>query len=337
MPIVISKRIKNRGFSLVEIMIALTLGIILTGFIMAIFANNKRAYNANNRVIELNSNMRFALSVIKDDFENAGFYGGLTADNIATGINTNNNCITTSLGINLSNASIYALWGKAQGGDSTLETACLTGITAGTDYVSIRGVRGSSTPDGSLDPNRVYIRINNNDGEFYAGNPGVNTNAANWKYYATIYYICQNRLLRQNLVFNTGTSLPVWNTEVLVGPALTGICDNGDVHSEAGIENMQVLYGVDSDQNGVANYYSDGNGITTADTWSNVVEVKISLLARSEIDNSFQDNNAGSQRTYQLGEQTITPASLNYHRSMISNNIMINNRWYTTVNDPEPL
>jgi type IV pilus assembly protein PilW len=334
----VKKTIKNRGFSLVEIMIAIALGLILTGFILSIFVNNKKSYNTNNRVIELNSNIRFALSMIQADLDNAGFYGGLNSrDTITPNINNNNAC-TSSTGIQLSSATNFPIWGQQASSDP--EVGCLAGITAGTDFISIRGVRGNMTADGSLDANRVYVRAGKTVGEFIGSGIGSsipNSDNMNWKYYSSIYYICQNRLLRQSLEYNAGSSQ--WNTEVLIGPelAVAGTCSNADAHTEAGIENIQLLYGVDNDQDGVADFYTDGSNLTTLAAWNQVIEVKISLLARSEEDKNYQDkNSSGNQKTYSLSGQSYTPASSasHYHRSLMTKTIFIHNNWYGIVNDP---
>jgi type IV pilus assembly protein PilW len=334
--------IKNKGFSIVEIMIALAIGLILTGFILSIFVNNKKSYDTNNRVIEVNSNIRFALSLIQSDLDNAGFYGGLNSkDTISATANFNNTTCSYSAGpvVQFSTATNMPVFGRQATADP--EAGCLSGITAGTDYLSIRGVRGFMTADSALDPNRVYVRAGKTVGEFIASGLGSSIPDSlnmNWKYYSSIYYICQNRLLRNDLIYNPTSNTSQWNTEVLVGPDLDGVCDSGDAHTEAGIENMQILYGIDNAQDGVVDYYTDGSNITTQADWGKVIEVKVSLLARSEIDNNYEDkNSSGTQRSYLLGEQTITPSSLNYHRSHITSTSFIHNIWYGVVNDPSKL
>jgi len=360
MPISPQHIFKNSGFSIVEIMVALVIGIMLTGFILSIFVNNKKSYDTNNRVIELNSNIRFALSVIQDDLENAGFYGGLTyKDSISVGSNFNNNGCQfpytdkdpdpdEALLVTLSTATDYPVLGKQA--SSNPESGCLAGITAGTDYISIRGVRGSNTADAALDSNRVYIRAGKTTGEFFASGLGATiTDAAdmNWKYYSSVYYICQNRLLRHNLVYSSASA--AWSLDVLVGPDLpedndgNPDCDTSDAeHTEAGIENMQILYGIDNGQDGVVDYYTDGGDIDSKGDWSKIIEVKISLLARSDLENSYTDT-----KTYLVGDESVEPKitgtytlsepSAYYHRSLLTNTSFVHNLWYGVVGDQSDL
>jgi len=117
----------------------------------------------------------------------------------------------------------------------------------------------------------------------------------------------------------------------MVGPDLTGACDSADAHTEAGIENMQILYGIDNGQDGVVDYYTDGTNIDSKGDWSKIIEVKISLLARSELDNNFTDS-----KTYTLGDETVSKSD-HYHRSLISSTSFIHNLWYGVVGDQSDL
>lgn len=51
-----------------------------------------------------------------------------------------------------------------------------------------------------------------------------------------------------------------------------------------GIENMQILYGVDTDSDGTPNYYIPANNVTNLN-WPKVVSIRISLLAATLEDN----------------------------------------------------
>jgi type IV pilus assembly protein PilW len=87
-----------------------------------------------------------------------------------------------------------------------------------------------------------------------------------------------------------------------------------------GVENMQVLYGIDTDSDGVANQY------VTADSdelknWNSVVSVKISLLM------STLDNVPGIDSTYyNVNGTTITPAADNRLRKVYTTTILLRNR-----------
>lgn len=86
-----------------------------------------------------------------------------------------------------------------------------------------------------------------------------------------------------------------------------------------GIENMQILYGIDSDDDGIANRYVNAGNIG-ADT-SNVVSVRIALLA-STIDNSGTTDTG----TYVLlNSPLIGPFNDNLLRRAFTRTILLRN------------
>lgn len=73
----IKKSESTAGFSIVELMIAMTLGILLSGLILDVTLSSSRS----NRIVELNSEMiengRYATNLLKNEIRLAGFYGRL--------------------------------------------------------------------------------------------------------------------------------------------------------------------------------------------------------------------------------------------------------------------
>lgn len=70
-------RIDNqRGFSLVEMMVAMLIGIIILGGIMTMYTNTRDAQRSSEDQIGLVSDARFALETIGYDLRHAGVFGG---------------------------------------------------------------------------------------------------------------------------------------------------------------------------------------------------------------------------------------------------------------------
>lgn len=88
-----------------------------------------------------------------------------------------------------------------------------------------------------------------------------------------------------------------------------------------GVENMQILYGVDMDSDKSADKYVSANLVSGSD-WLNVVSVRISLLLRT------LDNNVSSQhQAYSFNDTTITPTGSDYYlRRTFSSTITLRNR-----------
>ncbi|MFK7858506.1 MAG: PilW family protein [Granulosicoccus sp.] len=70
-----SIRVRTDGFSLTELLIAMTLGLILTGGIFAVFSGNKRSSSLNTEMANMQESIRFALNDITEDVQMAGYQG----------------------------------------------------------------------------------------------------------------------------------------------------------------------------------------------------------------------------------------------------------------------
>ena len=65
----------ERGFSIVELMIALLLGLILLGGVIQVFLSSRQTYNANEAMSRMQENGRFALEFIARSARLAGYTG----------------------------------------------------------------------------------------------------------------------------------------------------------------------------------------------------------------------------------------------------------------------
>jgi len=65
------------GVSLIELLIAMTLGLILLAGMIAVFSGNKRSSELNTAMANIQENARFALSALGKDIRMAGFQGCL--------------------------------------------------------------------------------------------------------------------------------------------------------------------------------------------------------------------------------------------------------------------
>ena len=66
----LSKR--NRGFTLIELMVALVLGLVVVGGVMAVFMNTYQANAQNIKAVRLTEEMRAVMSLIARDIRRAG-------------------------------------------------------------------------------------------------------------------------------------------------------------------------------------------------------------------------------------------------------------------------
>ncbi|HTU67334.1 MAG TPA: prepilin-type N-terminal cleavage/methylation domain-containing protein, partial [Steroidobacteraceae bacterium] len=66
---------KARGFSLIELLIALALGLTLVAAFLTVLSQCRAQFAKNDSLARLQDGARQALSVLGDDVEHAGFYG----------------------------------------------------------------------------------------------------------------------------------------------------------------------------------------------------------------------------------------------------------------------
>lgn len=96
---------KCRAFSLVELMIAMVLGLLLLSGMITVFAGNKRSSELNIAMSDMQENVRFALNTIASDVRMSGHQGcadlnGGSVNIVANDVpisNTGNGLLTTAI------------------------------------------------------------------------------------------------------------------------------------------------------------------------------------------------------------------------------------------------
>jgi type IV pilus assembly protein PilW len=81
----------TRGFTLVELMIALVLGLVLIGGVISVLLSNKQTYRTNNALSQLQDNARTAFELLARDIRQSGSSpcGNTTVTNLLTSLNGN--------------------------------------------------------------------------------------------------------------------------------------------------------------------------------------------------------------------------------------------------------
>ncbi|MFC1778545.1 PilW family protein, partial [Pseudomonadota bacterium] len=124
---IIATRQYQKGLSLIELMIAITLSIFITAAMISLFVNSKQNYRLNENMSRLQENARFAMAFLARDIRMADYRTCVTADRRADAI-----AGTNDTGLNSSD-TVTVLW---QSND------CDAGVATNTTIFSIRS--GSS-------------------------------------------------------------------------------------------------------------------------------------------------------------------------------------------------
>jgi len=306
---------RQQGMSLVELMVAMLISLFLTAGLFTMFSMSSSNVTTTSQFNQLQENGRIALAILERDLSQLGFMGDTTGM-ITAALTTISSTVVTNdcVGAGLNNASFpntqpaefRYLWGYEQ--DVSPQFLACISPKSKTDVIQIKRLIGP--PATAFITTRYYVASTTQKIEYFDGSaaaPGL-ANSRNWEYQHHVYFIRDDGdipvLRRRTLSINNGMN----NEEQLV----------------EGIENMRILYGVDSNADGTADSYMPVENVTSL-TWDNekrIVALKVFLLVRS----SEKDRSYTNDTTYQLGDKKIGPLNDNYRRKVVSTTIVLENR-----------
>lgn len=318
-----------RGFSLVELMVALAIGLILVAGLAALFANSSQTGNEIDKSIRQIENGRYAAELLTENVSIAGYYGELARDGMTVGTpDPAALCATAITGLGWDNATLTipaALTGLTAAQTAAL-TACLPNYKTGTTGLVLRHLDttavapGASTNGGiymqgsrcSTDPTATKFILSTAASDFTLRN--LDCAAVNMvqRYVARIYYVASCNECGID-------TTPTLKRAELVGSAM--------VVSPLveGIEEVAYDYGFDTNNDGAPDVYLGGlSGVAAAadNDWNNVVGVRVHMLSRTtETSSGFVDS-----KTYDLGSAgTRGPFNDAYKRRAYTVTVRINN------------
>lgn len=326
---------RQQGLSLIELMIAVVLGIFVTGGIIQLFTNSQQTYRIQENLSRLQENARFAMNIITRDIRMAD-YSGCTRNSIN---NASNSLDTSHAGYALAlhgfSQSIVGTNGRAgislalDDPDSiTIRAAFDSGITVQAPYGPITSSNVSINAGSSLAQGDIILisdcthadifQISNSPGTSIAHTTGGASTPGNLNSVACPAggaAHCLSKVYRGDAsIFNLTSN--VYTIQMGAGGSLA-LRRNGAELIE-GIENMQILYGEDTDNDNAANYYVAAG--TAGLDFDNVVSIRISLLATT-----LEDNLASQPIPYTIFGDTVTPADRRIRR-VFTSTIALRNR-----------
>lgn len=333
----VAGRRRQAGIGLVEIMISLVLGLIVTGAIVQIYLTTKRQNDMQGSLTGRQESARFAAQIIQRDAQMAGYRGCLRdVGNVTNSLNTPNDFL-------------YRFGRHVEGfEDGVGAPASITNVVANTDVLTLRTVddpglfttaaMGNATADpvttAGLDPAPLAV----NDIALITDCGG-----------AAIFQVTGYDTGTGAIVHNTGGSAPgnasknlvrrfaagsqlftvrtttyfIRNSDNGTGPALWRRSGGVAAPQELaeGIENLQVLYGVDTDGNQTADEYRTANNVAAAD-WANVVSLQVALLVAGVTDRVSETD----PRTFDLLGEVVGPFDDGRLRRVVTFTVALRNR-----------
>lgn len=108
-----SRHCRQQGFSVVELLIAMTVGLLLISGMIVVFAGNKRSAELNSAMTDIQENARFALNNMARDIRMSGFQGcmdlnAVTANLLGNGLPTTDLQTTATMGSIIGEGSLWS-------------------------------------------------------------------------------------------------------------------------------------------------------------------------------------------------------------------------------------
>jgi type IV pilus assembly protein PilW len=321
------------GVTLIELMLGVTLGFLVSGIVLSVYVNTSRGLAQNERYAWMQENARFALKTLSEDLTMVDFWGRLMATDI---IGT---AVASPLGdcgidVNVFNANAAILVNNNHNPAVTQFAPCAlltANLRPNTDLLVLKRVEGSSTSstfvdaadvdnDGdtteiltlggpALSNGVVYLRSTTTTGTFIADATPANPpglGQSDWRYIPRVYFV-------RTFYETPGDQIPALCRLTISGLGLTvPVC------IAEGIEDFHIQFGIDTDQNTIPNRYTS---TPTPSEMENAVSARLFLLVRSiEPDPHFTNNT-----DYVLGDAIVPAANDGFYRRVYSTTISLRN------------
>lgn len=327
---------REAGLSLVELMVALAIGLFLLAGAITVFGKTRDLQRTNEAAARLQESARYAMSQIEADLRMANHFGLNSRPDLIEGAARPGETLNATIsgyvavigacgnnwGVNLTayvdgSNNGYGL-ACAATGPASADADVLTVRRAGSENVTDLGQFGAATGRFHVLSSRVRGEIL--DPADTASWPAAFSPCAGPPQSCLTqirplvvhsYYVSQDSDRR--------AGLPSLRRKQLGFDAATGSPVLQDLEVTAGIEDLQFAVGVDANEDQSADYYvNPGTAIPAGDS---IVAVRVWLLARAEqADFSFTDD-----RAYQYGDRAAFTPGDNFRRLLVAKTITLRN------------
>lgn len=315
---------RSAGMTLVELMVAMVVGLILIGGVMQLFVANKATYNLQEELARLQENARFATDMLNRDMRQAGYWGcsnTFTPANMVIGGGTGFSVgLTGTNGSGLNGSDSVAMTGAYGSGivvqtpymntnASSLHVSVNSGLVQGDIILVSDCMAGDVMQISNSNPNTSGT-VDHNTGN--AVSPG-NGNGGNLsKTYAGDAQIYKVQSIAYTIANDATTGLPNLYRQDGLSAAVPFI---------EGVEMMQILYGIDTDAtpDNTPNKYVNASAVTD---WTQVVTMRIAILMRTI---SLISPSANAQSYTLLDAAAYTPND-RYLRRVFITTVTLRNR-----------
>ncbi|MGB5471795.1 MAG: PilW family protein [Woeseiaceae bacterium] len=319
---------RQTGVTLVEVMIAMLLGVFLMGGVLQVFASSRQTYRVHEATSRMQENGRMALEVLSRDIRMADFWGCASDPS-----NFVNNLDTAGTGyVDFLSGGVDGIDGASGAPDSLILRGGIdSGITVEPPYgpqasANIKVPTGTGLEQDDIvfvadcsagdifqitnaNPDSSGTVVHNtgsgDPGNYNVTNPGCP--GANAHCLSKVYGGDASMMLTQETRY-----------EIKTGSEGQPALFRNDLEFLDGIENLQILYGHDTDGSGTANYYGPADPLVDM---ADVISIRFAVVVRSYDDNLT----GGLTQNYNLFGTTVA-APDNRLRQVYTTTVAVRNR-----------
>jgi type IV pilus assembly protein PilW len=318
----------------VELMVALVITLILLAGIGQIFLSSKKSFTIQDSLGRIQENGRYALETVVADLRRAGYWGGNSDITDIAGteavLSETGDCTSTDiLWATRLDRRIYGKNGSktdAEGTYDCIPATYVRGDILVTRFMAPWLIGGITTDANHManNPNHYYLRTSLFRGALFKG-----ANAADAGNDVTGATVRTAELVARTYFIATSGTSGTCPADGQVPSLYRRVVVNGALQSEEvahGVDNLQVQYGVDTDDDDAIDRYlnaGDG-GLDSTDEWNQVIAVRVWLLMRAECPETGYTND----NTYAMGDVNYTPADTagrGYRRQLYSATVSLRN------------
>jgi type IV pilus assembly protein PilW len=338
-----SKRAPQRGLTLIELLIALALGMVVSAAIFTVFVSSSRSAREDEQYRLMMESGRYGLNLLRDEIRMVDFWGALAfPDDITTILLPNPGSCAAALGLLDPEQALLVNDGDVIG--STPQFAACNAMTAnqvvGTDMLVIKRVARKPTArtlidradlDGDGDTGETlqlgyadlqagvaYLRTSATDGRIISDSSSANPPAlgeSDWALETRAYFVRDH--FRQ-----AGDGIPSLCRLSVVGVELGNVETSAANQAECivpGIEDFNIEFGLDNNNDGVPDEHST---VPTVAEMERAVSARVYVLARANQQIATYQN----AKIYQMGT-TITSGPFNdgFYRSLFTTAVALRN------------
>ena len=295
----------SSGFSLVELMLAMLIGLIIMGGVMQMYVSTRDTQRSSEDQLAMLGDARFAMETIAYDLRHTGIWGKHNYSTLIYCRKGDDDCpVDLEMPLATSDCADeeyinldYPLF--AENNNNPYTNTCITGsYKAGTDVLSVRYADTNKLGSDVLSKNYAYIRSSFRTGMLFMG-PDIPDPSDLHLYKWKDDEANSNHLLISRVYFvsdytdASGDGLPsLYRGDLLAGPEMVS-----DVLLR-GVEDFQLEFGIDAGNDGQVNSYVNASNIPLDPNgdpdWNKVLALKVWLLMRSERED--RDNIGGTQQ-----------------------------------------